>query len=649
MTISPSLGVCYYPEHWPEAGWADEAARMVDVGLRWVRIGEFAWSRLEPVQGRLELDWLDRAVDTLGGSGLRVVLGTPTATPPKWLVDRWPEVLPVGRDGRVRGFGSRKHVCYSSPAYAGETRRIVEVLAERYGAHPALGAWQTDNEYGCHDTARCWCPRCRAGFQAWLERRHGTVEALNEAWWTVFWSQEVTSFAQVELPLQAVTESNPSHALDYYRFASDQVVAYNRLQVDALRAHSDRRIVHNAMGFFPQLDYFKLARDLDVMAWDEYPLGMLEESPLPDPVKERYLRVGHPDMIGFNHDLLRGLKDRPFWVMEMQPGPVNWAHSNPLPADGAVRLWTHQAVAHGAEVVSYFRWRAALGAQELMHAGLELHDGSPDRASAEARRAAAELRPATARRPSVALLLDYEDLWASELQPHAEGWSYWALQLAFYGALRSLGIDVDIAHPDRDLSAYRLAIGPSLYLMSEERAAALRDWVEGGGRLLVGPRSGAKTSTNLAHAPAPGPLRALSGVRIDRVDALRPGVGAQVAFEAELGGATRDYATWADLLEPEEGTDVLARYLEPAYGGAAALTRRAVGEGACLTLGAWGGPELLRDVLGALLAELGAGVTPMPEGVRRSTLARPTLVNFGSLDATVDGVRVAAGDVTLLP
>jgi len=638
----PALGVCYYPEHWPEATWADEAGRMAGLGLRWVRVGEFGWSRLEPVPGELAFDWLDRALDTLGGAGLRVVLGTPTATPPKWLVDRYPEVLPVGRDGRVRGFGSRRHVCFTSPAYREETRRIVTLLAERYGRHEAVGAWQTDNEYGCHDTVRCYCPRCRAAFQHWLRARYGTVETLNEAWWTVFWSQEVRTFAEVELPGQAVTESNPSHTLDYYRFASDQVVAYNRLQVEILRAHSGRPVLHNVMGFFDGFDHFALARDLDAMAWDEYPLGMLEESPLPAALKERYLRVGQPDLMGFTHDLVRGLKDRPFWVMEMQPGSVNWARSNPQPAPGAVRLWSHQAFAHGAEVVSYFRWRAARGGQELMHAGLELHDGRFAPVAAEIREVAGELAPASGQRPRVALLFDYEDLWATDLQPHAEGWSYRALQLAFYSVLRGLGVDVAVAHPDADLAAYPLVVAPSLHLVGDERAARLRRFVDAGGRLLLGPRSGAKTPSNLAQAPSPGPLRPLSGVRIDRVDALRPGVQGTV----DLGGTPYGYGIWADLLEPEHA-ETLARYYGPAYGGAAAVTRSTAGRGACVTLGAFAGPELLAAVLMPLLAEVGVDVLSMPEGVRRCQVGRGALLNFTEAVVEVGGVRVPAQGVAL--
>lgn len=643
MDTHPTLGVCYYPEHWPEDTWADDAARMRALGLTWVRIGEFAWSVLEPTPGDLAFDWLDRAMDTLGEAGLKVVLGTPTATPPKWLMDRYPDVAPVGADGHARGFGSRRHYCFNSPSYRRETERIVGLLAERYGRHPALGAWQTDNEYGCHDTVRCYCPRCRDAFRGWLAQRYGSVDALNEAWWTTFWSQTYRSFDEVELPNLTVTEPNPSHTLDYYRFASDSVVAYNGLQVDLLRAHSTVPVIHNGMGFFADYDHFRLADDLDAFAWDEYPLGMLEESPLPDEVKARYLRTGHPDLVSFNHDLMFGLKQRPFWVMEMQPGQVNWARSNPLPAPGAVRLWTHQAVAHGAEVVSYFRWRSSLGAQELMHAGLRLHDNRPDRAEREACASATELRPAAGRTPAVALLLDYEDLWASNLQRHAQGWDYQALTMAFYAVLRGLGVDVAIHHPDRDLRAHPLVLAPSLYLMDERRAARLERYVAQGGVLLVGPRSGAKTRSNVAHEVAPGPLRSLAGVRVDHVDALRPGITAEV----ELHGSSYRYGTWADLLTVEDA-EPLAHYREPAYGGAAALARRRHGEGSCLTLGAWGGPELLAAVLAPLLAEAGVAATPMPEGVRRSRIGRPTLVNFGANAAEVEGQRVPAHGVIFL-
>ncbi len=632
-----TLGTCYYPEHWPEDTWQPDAKRMKELGLTWVRIGEFAWSRIEPEDGRLELDWLDRSIDILGNTGLKVVLGTPTPTPPKWLIDKYDDVLQVDEQGRVRKFGSRRHYCFNSNSYRQETERIVTLLAERYGEHEAVQAWQTDNEYGCHDTIRCYCPNCERAFRVWLGRKYGDVATLNEAWWNVFWSMEYTSFEEVDLPNLTVTEANPSHSLDFYRFSSDSVVDYDKVQCDLIRNSSDKPITHNAMIYFADLDYHKLAKNLDVLTWDNYPLGTLETSFLPEEVKTRYMRTAHPDLTSMMHDLYYGAKRKPFWVMEQQPGQVNWAPSNPLPMPGAVRLWSHQAFAHGADVVAYFRWRSARGAQELMHAGMNLHDGRADRASTESKEVAKEVagewvasEEVTA---DVALLFDIENLWATHLQPHAQGWNYWALLLDHYKTLRESGLEVSVLHPSEDLDGYKVVFAPALHLVDETLAKHLTDYVKAGGHLVLGPRSGAKTRTNIAHAPAPGPLSKLTGVRIDHVDGLRPGVREEV----ELGGETYAYHTWADVLTPTSA-EVLATYRANAYPDAAAVTRQEVGEGRCTVLGMWGGDALHRTLFTQILEAADLSLTSLPEGVRLTKRGKGTyLMNFNPHSAGLEG------------
>lgn len=656
---TPTLGVCYYPEHWPDTTWAEDAARMRATGLTWVRIGEFAWSRMEPEPGRYDWDWLDRAIDGLGAAGLRVVLGTPTATPPRWLVERMPDMLPVGRDGRRFDFGGRRHYDFAHEGYRDASARIAADLAERYGRHEAVGAWQIDNEYGCHDTVRQAGPAMQAAWPRWLARRYGTVEALNEAWWTVFWSMEYRSFDEVPLPLHAVAEATPGARLDYARFASDMVLEYHHRQVTEIRPRSPGRpITHNAMIFYADLDAQALGRDLDIVTWDSYPLGMLEQSPLPDTLKAHYARTGHPDLIAFNHDLYRGALTppegepfTPFWVMEQQPGQVNWAPTNPIPAPGAVRLWTHQAIAHGAEVVSYFRWRAAVGAQEHMHAGLLRHDRSPDQGLGEAAAAAADLAaapsPPARRRGDVALIFRYDDLWAAQVQPHAEGWRDWAPWVAPYMALRSLGLDVDIVPPERDLGAYALVVAPSLTLADEGLAASLERALAAGATLLLGPRSGAYRPDMRVHERAPGPLEALSGVRVGRVDTLRPGSAERISVEAALQptlGDSLGYHTWADLLEPADGTEVLARYACHAYPDVPALTQRRHGRGRCLTLGAWLEPQGWARLTALLASEAGLRVVALPEGVRLSRSAgRACLQNFSAERVTVDLTPLGGG------
>ena len=350
-----SLGVCYYPEHWPEDIWAKDAAAMVEAGITWVRIGEFAWSRLEPTPGEFEFGWLDRAIETLGAAGLKVILGTPSATPPHWMLDRFPDMLAADAQGNPRKFGSRRHYCHSHDGYRDAAADMAHRLGERYGRNPHIAAWQIDNEYGCHDTVLSFSDAARVAFRSWLGQRYESVQDLNTAWGNVFWSMEYASFDDIDLPNLTVTQANPSHELAFRRFASDQVVQWNTAQAAALRALTDAPLIHNYMGRELNFDHFAVARDLDIASWDSYPIGFLSDRLEATPEhKARYLQQGDPDMQAFHHDLYRALNKGRWWVMEQQPGPVNWAPYNPAPLPGMVRVWTWEAFAHGAEVVSYF-------------------------------------------------------------------------------------------------------------------------------------------------------------------------------------------------------------------------------------------------------------------------------------------------------
>ncbi|QGZ60039.1 beta-galactosidase [Paraburkholderia acidiphila] len=550
------LGVCYYPEHWPEAMWKDDAARMKALGIAQVRIAEFAWSRIEPTPGEFDWGWLDRAIDTLGAAGLQVVMCTPTATPPKWLIDQHPDILPVGADGRVRGFGSRRHYDFSSPAYYEASRRICEAVAARYGQHPAVAYWQTDNEYGCHQTVVSYSPAAVKRFREWLKARYGSIDALNTAWGTVFWSMEYRSFDEIEAPVGTVTEAHPSHRLDYQRFASDEVQRYNRMQVDILRAHSPGRpIAHNFMQLFMEFDHYKVAADLDVATWDSYPLGALDQQWFAPEVKARYLRTGHPDFASFNHDVYRGMSKLPFWVMEQQPGPVNWAHWNPAPLPGMVRLWSWEAFAHGAGCVSYFRWRQAPFAQEQMHAGLNTPDNRPDLGSAEAARVAEEIEAVLAAakggrdfdvKTPVALVLDYEAKWLFDIHPQGADFHYPRFAVEYYSALRALGFDVDIVSVHAPLDGYRLVVVPPLPIVPDDFAQRLAN---SGAQVVIGPRTGSKTvDLQIPANLPPGPLAALLPLRVWRVESLRPNISELVRFD--MDGAHEGQARhWRDLIE----------------------------------------------------------------------------------------------------
>ncbi len=518
------LGVCYYPEHWPEAWWADDARCMAEMGLSHVRIGEFAWSRIEPEPGRLEWDWLDRALQVLGDAGLKVILGTPTATPPKWLVDTMPEMIALDADGRPRGFGSRRHYCFSHAGYAAQCYRIVTLLAERYGQHPAIAAWQTDNEYGCHDTAVSYSLAARDGFCAWLRGKYGSITALNQAWGNVFWSMEYRDFAEIELPNLTVTQANPAHELDFRRFSSDQVVAFNRRQVEILRRHSPGRdVVHNFMGFFTEFDHHAVGVAQHVAFWGSYPLGFLEQLWFLPEEKRRYQRQGHPDIAAFHHDLYRGCqRDGRWWVMEQQPGPVNWARYNPAPLRGMVRLWTLEAMAHGAELVSYFRWRQAPFAQEQMHAGLLRPDSVDDQGAHEARTVAAEIAALPDPGPPprrVALVFDYAAAWVTDILPQGQGFSALRVAFEYYSLLRRLGLDIDMVRPEADLAGYALVVVPCLPICSDAFVASLASIAA---PVVLGPRAGSKTADFAIPAGLPpGPLQALLPLKVVRVESLR--------------------------------------------------------------------------------------------------------------------------------
>ncbi|MCX7288643.1 MAG: beta-galactosidase [Rhodobacterales bacterium] len=625
-----TLGVCYYPEHWPEVQWAEDAARMAALGLTWVRIGEFAWSRMEPVPGTYDWDWLDRAIATLGKHRLQVVLGTPTATPPRWMLDRHPDMLALDKDGKPRGFGSRRHYCFSHPGYRSECAKIVTALAERYGKNPHVAAWQTDNEYACHATTLSYSRAATEGFRNWLAQKYQSPDALNRAWGNVFWSMEYSDWGDIGLPNLTVTEPNPSHVMDFRRFASDEVVSFNRLQTDIIRKHSAAPIAHNYMGAVTEFDHFATGADLDIASWDSYPLGFLSDRiPTAPDHKLRFVRQGDPDFQAFHHDLYRAVGRGRWWIMEQQPGPVNWAPYNPDPLPGMARLWAWEAFAHGAEAVCYFRWRQAPFAQEQMHAGLLRPDSAPAQAFGEAQQVAEELAAmpdvGTAR-ADVALIFDYASDWAWEIQPQGRSFSYFWLVFHIYKGLRRLGLNVDILPPDTaDLSGYRLVLAPGLFTLSDPLKAALAAHQ---GTAILGPRTNSKTENFAIPVPLPPNLPGLDA-RVIRVESLPP----DVPVPLSQGGAL---INWREKLEGA------ATATEMSEDGWPAL----VSAGRLHYLAGWPDDAALTRILNRVCLDEGIETDPLPEGLRRrDTPTHRFLFNYNPVPAEWDGVTIPPGGV----
>ncbi len=624
------LGVCYYPEHWPESQWRDDARRMVEMGISRVRIGEFAWSRIEPNPGQYDWNWLDRAVEVLAAVGLGIIMGTPTATPPKWLVDQMPDMIALDRDGRPRGSGSRRHYCFSHSGYRKQCARITQAMADRYGQHPAIMAWQTDNEYGCHDSAVSYSIHARDGFRHWLSQKYANIAALNAAWGNVFWSMEYRNFKEIELPNLTVTEANPAHWMDFRRFASNEVVAFNSLQVDILRAASPGRdIVHNFMGFFTQFDHHDVARDLDVATWDSYPLGFLEQFWFSDAEKTQFARTGHPDIAAFHHDLYRGCAKGRWWVMEQQPGPVNWARYNPAPLPGMVRLWTLEAMAHGAELVSYFRWRQAPFAQEQMHAGLLRPDSVNDVAAHEVRAVARDisvLGASGAPPKSVALIFSYAADWVTNIQPQGEGFS--ALRQCFeaYTALRRLALDIDIVAPDAELNDYAMVVIPCLPMVPPALLAQLKSM---NCPIVIGPRTGSKTADFKIPAQLPpGVLQELLPIKITRVESLRPGIS--------IPTPQGDVHRWFEHIETQLSAEIRTDAGEPIC----------VRSGNIRYLTGWPDETLFAEVLNRAATDADLVTTPLPETLRlRRSGNYVYAFNYGAAPIIVSDYLVAADTV----
>ncbi|WP_433705773.1 beta-galactosidase [Paraburkholderia sacchari] len=620
------IGVCYYPEQWPRAMWANDARRMAELGITHVRIAEFAWSRMEPSAGVHDWEWLDEAIETLAAQGLKLVLGTPTAAPPMWLLERYPEILPVRADGTRWNQGSRRHYDIASKVYRQECVRITEAMAQRYGKHPAVVAWQTDNELGCHETVPSYSSAALRRFRAWLQQRYGTVEALNTAWGNVFWSMEYPSFEQVGLPVLTPTDANPSHLLDFRRYMSDEVASFHREQVDVLRRHAPHAdVLHNFMGFFTTFDHYRFAANkaIDVATWDSYPIARTESIGLLEAQKARYARTAHPDVSAFDHDRYRGVGAGRFWVMEQQAGPVNWAAWNPVPAPGMVRLWAYEAFAHGAELVSYFRWRQCPYAQEQMHSGLnlpndELSPGGKEVAQATREIAGTEaLRSlAPTERAAVALVFDYETQWIFEIQRHGAGFDYQTLAFDYYSALREQGFGVDIVSRHADLSAYRLVVVPSLAVIDNAFVAQIE---RSDAHWVIGPRSGSKTASfAIPDTLPPGALQRVLPFQVLEAESLRP----TLAPAMSIGNANGTAIHWREHVRANDGARVDARFDD----GWPALVSR----GRVRYVAAWLTHDLHYAMLGDAARAAGLAPQVLPEGLRLARRGGLTFAfNFG--------------------
>jgi beta-galactosidase len=593
------FGVDYYPEQWPEPRWPIDAQLMSEAGINVVRLAEFAWSRMEPEEGSYDFSWLDRVISILQAHGIRVILGTPTASPPPWLMKKSPDLFRMQEDGRRVTYGNRREYCPNSPLYHEYTCRIVTQLAGHFGSHPAVIGWQIDNEFG----ERCYCPVCAGKFQAWLRNRYEGLDDLNQKWGTIFWSHAYNDWIEIPLPLSTGGSPNPGLALDFYRFCSDSYVAYQQIQVNILRLHCPHTtITHNMMGFaYDRLNYFDLARSLDVVALDNYPRSQWSLENCPDPVG---------NALGLA--AMRGLKRRNFWMLEQQSGSGGWEIISVTPRPGEMRLWAYQSIAHGADAIIFFRWRTArYGTEQYWH-GLLDHDAHAGRRYEEIRRMGAEIKRVGDQilgseiRSTVAMLLSYDSRFAFQIQPNNPHFSYPDHFRQLFSAFYKQRFSVDIVDEHADLSAYKLVVAPALHLLTPACAEKLKKYVQNGGTLLVTQRTGVKDETNaVVEQRLPGLLAEVCGVEVEEYDSLSRDMHNCLVYTIPYLASAGNPAVGVlcDILRPTTA-QVLACYGEDYYAGKPAITLNSYGSGQALYVGAVGDEELYAPLVDWMMSRL---------------------------------------------
>ncbi len=614
------MGAAWYPEQWPESRWETDLELMQKAHLHMVRLGEYSWSRIEPEEGRYDLDWLERAVNLAGKHGIFVVIGTPSQAPPAWLTQKYPETLRVLEDGQRVGRGGRANFNWSDPKYRELVRGIDEQLAKHFGHNPYVIAWQIDNEYSFSS----YDANTRKQFQDWLKAKYGTLDSLNQRLDTAYWSQTYTNWDQVPIPN---AHGNPGLMLRWKEFVSDTWRSYQKNQIDAIREYADprQRITTNMMGWFDGYDHYVVARDLDFAAWDD-PLGHWG-NPF-DPIKN-----------AATHDLVRGFKNMNFWVMETTAG------SNM--AKGEMRAGIWEDIGHGADATSYWQWRDSLNGQEQNHKGTLVGvDGTPTPVYEEIAQVGREyekvgpLVKGTTVRSQVAILQSYKSRWTINWQRENPNYNPIAEILSYYKPLHKLGHSIDIVSPMDNLSRYKLVIAPGLNVMPKSVVDNLVRYVEQGGNLVLGQRSGMKDGDNSRWPERqPGPLTGMLGGRVEQYFALIHSVPVDGDW-----GANEDQLFAERLQVQSPDVKVLMRYGKSngwLDGSPAAITRK-VGRGTITYIGIWLDDAGMKNAAQWMLDT--SGVKPdlpaVPEGVeveQRTGHSKSILMfeNFSQIQQTI--------------
>ena len=642
------LGVDYYPEQWESARMEADMDRILELGGNVIRIGEFAWHRMEPEEGRFDFSYFDGVIAMAKAKGLQVIFGTPTATPPAWLIHKYPDILSQFENGASRAFGGRHVACYSHETYRAYCAKIITRLAQHYKGEPAIIAWQIDNELGHEGSDQCWCPRCRASFQQFLrEKFGGDIRALNETYGTAFWSQEYNNFDEIPLPAPTITTHNPALRLDWERFCSEKLHSFAQFQAELLRKIIPGAVVMHDFpggGLGKHADYSALAGTLDRVAYNNYPVWGGQKEPLP------------PSEIAFGLDYIRGLKGENFWITEAIMGAQGHDVTGFLPRPDQAKLWSWQGMAHGCEGLLYFRYRGATKGAEQFCYGILDADNVPRRRFYEVQRFFNEVRPyesvlTTPVHSDAAILYDYDSLSSFRIQQQSLLLDCESEMKRLHGVLFRAGQSVDVIPASRDFSGYRLVIIPNMIVTDPGFTDRLKAYVAGGGVAVVTYRTAVKDRDNnlVFGKTIPVDLCDLLGLFVEETESVQEYHCIPLAGESGSGTA----GIFRDMIVPQ-GAQTLWRYDDPFYRRYAAITRNSWGKGTVYYVGTTPDQAILDRVIGQAMEAAGLESLALPDGVesvvRGSGEARVRiLLNHNETTVCALGQELAPFQVKVLP
>lgn len=615
-----TTGIYYYPEHWNENQWERDIKRIADMGYEFVHIAEFAWFKMEPVEGQFDFAWLDKVVNLCVKNNLKIVMCTPSATTPSWMRINYPETFIMdghyirGENG-TRGLNSTVNLKYQM-----FVKRIVAEMAKRYGQNKNVVGWQIDNE---PPAIADYSPDSQDAFRKWLKNKYQTIGGLNFAWGTAFWSQWFNNFDEVVIPNTTLVGwwgNNPHALLDFKRYCADSQAVFLDFQAGILRENilANQYITTNYTAVCTGADP-RRTKKLDFAVYTAYPNGGSNN------IGENGFRLGDGKNILFAAEYYKSVGGFS-GVMEIQPGPVNWGSYNPLLLPGAVRMWLYHTFAAGGKLACSYRFRQINYSSEQYHSGIMKPDGvtlSPGgkeyvQFMDEVKLLRKKYKPnskmpqaLTAR--STAILWNLENYWAIDRQKLTYQWDTWSYPVKFLEMTKSLGAPTDVISEDTDFSKYKFLIVPAYDLADSDLVKKWTNYVTNGGHLILTCRTATRNRDgHIWEGEWAAPLSNLIGAHVESTDMLSAYKNGDVLMNA----VNYKWNNWADLLTVDKGTEVLATYNNQFYKGKAGVVRRKVGKGSVIYIGVdTDDSKLEKDILRKMYTTAGATIEDYPEGI----------------------------------